>query len=301
MLIGRGLYNAAPFAWVNGLVDDARVYNRVLTAAEIATISAYPTGVAATSGSATATVTWSAFPSAASYNLYRATTAGTEGGTPYKTGLASASYTDTSLTNGTTYYYKVAAVTASGESAHSDEVNTMPNAPPAAPTALAAVPGNTRATLSWTAATGGGTITYTVLRSTTSGSGYTAVTGGAVLSGTSFTDPTGGTALTNGTVYYYVVTATNNGGTSANSNQASVTPAVPALVLTKRITAINGVPITGFVSDDTGNDANAYWPAPTPTGPPRPAPTCAARRRPQQDPAAPWNTRSTSSPSAPAA
>ncbi len=262
-LVGRGLYSAAPFAWVNGRIDDARVYNRVLTAAEIATISAYPTGAAAASGNANATVTWSAFPSAASYNLYRATTPGTEGGTPYQTGLASASYTDTGLTNGTTYYYKVAAVTASGESAHSDEVSTMPNAPPAAPTALAAVPGNTRATLSWTAATGGGTITYTVLRSTTSGSGYTAVTGGTGLSGTSFTDPTGGAALSNGTVYYYIVTATNNGGTSANSNQASVTPAMPALLLTKRITAINGVPLTGFVSDGTGNDANAYWPAPS--------------------------------------
>ena len=61
------------------------------------------------------------------------------------------------------------------------------------------------------------------------------------------------------------MTAANNGGTSANSNQASVTPAVPALILTKRITAINGVPITGFVSDGVGNDANAYWPAPSST------------------------------------
>ena len=189
-VIGRGKYSGNPTDWATGLIDDARVYNRVLTAAEIATISAYPTGAAATSGNAAATVSWSAFPSAASYNLYRATTPGTEGGTVYQTGLASASYTDNSLTNGTTYYYKVSAVTASGESAQSDEVSTVPNAPPAAPTALTAVPGNTRATFSWTASTGGGTITYTVLRSTTNGSGYTAVTGGTGLSGTSFTDPT---------------------------------------------------------------------------------------------------------------
>jgi cellulose 1,4-beta-cellobiosidase len=57
-----------------------------------------------------------------------------------------------------------------------------------------------------------------VLRSTVSGSGYASVATG--VSTTSYTN----TGLTNGTTYYFVVTATNSGGTSGNSNQASATP-----------------------------------------------------------------------------
>ena len=56
-----------------------------------------------------------------------------------------------------------------------------------------------------------------MLRSTTTGSGYSAVSGGSGLSGTTFTD----SGLTRGTAYYYVVQATNSGGTSGNSNEAA--------------------------------------------------------------------------------
>ena len=171
MLIGRGLYSAAPFAWATGLIDDARVYNRVLTAAEIATISAYPTGVTTTEASPTsASLTWSAFPSATSYNLYRSTSAGTEGGTAYQTGLASPSYTDTGLTAGTSYYYKVAAVTASGESAHSNEAALTPVA---APTGVTATPGSAQVALAWTASAGA--TSYSVRRAATPGGPYTQV------------------------------------------------------------------------------------------------------------------------------
>ena len=258
--IGRSFTGGTPTDWVNGLVDGVRLYNRLLTASEIATISAYPIGVSASASGTTATVSWSAFTNATSYNLYRSTTAGTEGGTPYRTGLTGTSYSDTSLSAGTNYYYKLSAVTADGESAHSDEAAAV-NAVPAAPTSLMAVPGNGSAALSWTASTGGGTLTYTVLRSTTNGSGYAAVSGGSGLSGTTFTDST----ASNTTTYYYVVQASNNGGTSGNSNQATVTPNPPTLLLVTRITAINGVPVTGFVTDGSGRDTNAYWPSPSST------------------------------------
>jgi fibronectin type 3 domain-containing protein len=56
-----------------------------------------------------------------------------------------------------------------------------------------------------------------VKRSTTSGSGYTTV---QTVTTASATD----TGLTNGTTYYYVVTAVNSSGESGNSNQASATP-----------------------------------------------------------------------------
>jgi Subtilase family/Fibronectin type III domain len=88
---------------------------------------------------------------------------------------------------------------------------------PAAPTNLAATAGNAQVSLTWTASAGA--TSYTVRRSTTSGSGY--VTVASNLTTTSYLN----TGLTNGTQYYFVVTATNTAGTSGNSNQASATPA----------------------------------------------------------------------------
>src|SRR3989338_1482826 len=88
--------------------------------------------------------------------------------------------------------------------------------PPSSPTNLTGTAGNTTASLSWSASSGA--TSYTVKRSTTNGGPYTAVATG--LTGTSHAD----TGLTNGTTYYYVVSAVNADGESANSAQASVTP-----------------------------------------------------------------------------
>ncbi|MGB9587293.1 MAG: malectin domain-containing carbohydrate-binding protein, partial [Armatimonadota bacterium] len=87
---------------------------------------------------------------------------------------------------------------------------------PAVPTNLVATAGNQQVTLSWTGsqyASG-----YNIKRSTTNGGPYNTIRTG--VTGTSFTD----TGLTNGTTYYYVVSAVNETGESANSNQASATP-----------------------------------------------------------------------------
>src|SRR6185436_15252420 len=76
----------------------------------------------------------------------------------------------------------------------------------------------------WTAASGG--TAYRVHRATASGGPYTTVA--TNLPGTSFTD----TGLTNGTAYYYVVTATNGAGEGPSSNEASATPVAPPTVVT---------------------------------------------------------------------
>ncbi len=149
----------------------------------------------------------------------------TTSGGPYTT-VASptgTSYTDTGLTNGTTYYYVVAAVDLAGTGPNSSQASARPTSPvPAAPTGLAATPYNSEVDLIWTASAGA--TSYNVLRSTTSGGPYTAVA--TAIATASYID----TGLTNGTGYYYVVSATNSAGTSGNSAQVSATPVATPIV-----------------------------------------------------------------------
>jgi fibronectin type 3 domain-containing protein len=177
---------------------------------------AAPTGLAAAAASSQVTLSWNASASATSYKVKRSTTTGG----PYTTvnSPAVTNFTDTGLTNGTKYYYVVSAVNAGGEGPDSAEVNATPLlSAPAAPTGLTAAAGNAQVTLSWTASAGA--TSYRVKRSTTSGGPYS--TAVASPSATNYTD----TTVTNGTPYFYVVTAVNAGGESGNSNQATATPA----------------------------------------------------------------------------
>jgi hypothetical protein len=87
---------------------------------------------------------------------------------------------------------------------------------PPTPTGLTATAGNAQVMLVWTASTGA--TSYYMKRSTTTGGPYTQI---ATQTATSYTD----TGLTNGTKYYYVVSAYNSAGQSANSTEVSVTPA----------------------------------------------------------------------------
>jgi len=89
---------------------------------------------------------------------------------------------------------------------------------PAAPTGLAATPGNGQVTLNWNASSGA--TTYYVKRSTTAG----AETQIATPTSTSYTD----SGLTNGTKYFYVVSAYNSYGQSPNSAEVNATPTAPA-------------------------------------------------------------------------
>jgi fibronectin type 3 domain-containing protein len=177
-----------------------------------------PTGLTATAGNTQVSLSWSASSGATSYNVYRGTTAGGERSTAIATGITTATYTNTGLTNGTAYYYKVAAVNSSGTSGYSNEASATPVvAVPAAPTGLNATAGNTQISLGWTASSGA--TSYNVYRGTSAGgeSGTAIATG---ITTTSYTN----TGLTNGTAYYFKVAAVNASGTSGYSNEASATP-----------------------------------------------------------------------------
>lgn len=91
---------------------------------------------------------------------------------------------------------------------------------PAAPTGLLATAGNAEVSLTWSASSGASG--YYVQRATVSGGPYVQI---AVPSANNYNN----SGLTNGTTYYYVVSAFNSDGQSANSAQASATPAAPSL------------------------------------------------------------------------
>ena len=108
-----------------------------------------------------------------------------------------------------------------------------PAVTPAAPAAFLAAASENAVALRWQPSFGA--TSYNVLRSTTSGSGYTTIATGITAS--NYTDKT----VTNGTTYYYVVTAINSAGTSVNSPEDSATPIRPMVNLAFGGTASSSV------------------------------------------------------------
>ena len=200
---------------------------------------ASPTGVQATAGNAQVSLTWSASSGATSYHIKRATT----NGGPYTqiSAPTTTNFIDTGLVNGTAYYYVVSALNAAGESANSAQTNATPVAPanpPATPAGLQATAGNALVNLSWTASSGA--TSYHVKRATTSGGPYTQI--GAPIT-TSYSDA----GLTNGTTYYYVVSALNAVGESGNSPQTPATPANATPDVTITIDPTKTHPISPYI------------------------------------------------------
>jgi hypothetical protein len=175
-----------------------------------------PTGLAAAVNCGQVTLTWTASSGATNYNIYRAAT----NGGPYATitNTASTSYTDTSVLNGTSYYYVVSAVGAGGEGPYSAQATATP-VPPPAPTIMTAVANYGLVALTWSTVACPG-VTYIVKRSTSSGGPYTIL---ANTGSTSYSD----TNVLNGTTYDYVVSAVTTGGEGPNSAQVSATPPLP--------------------------------------------------------------------------
>jgi cellulose 1,4-beta-cellobiosidase len=90
---------------------------------------------------------------------------------------------------------------------------------PAVPIGLKALGKDSNVVLVWKASTGA--TSYHIKRSTTSGGPYTTVATGTCLCATN-------TGVTNGTTYYYVVSAVNTAGESVNSAQVSAKPVAAA-------------------------------------------------------------------------
>jgi fibronectin type 3 domain-containing protein len=120
--LGKSQFGPDPY--LDGSLDDFRIYNRALTAGEIAlfqTPLGAPTGLAATPGNAQVQLTWDNEADATSYTLSRS---GNSGG-PFTAiaQLSGTNFTDTNVVNGGTYYYVVRAANLTGESSDSMPVS----------------------------------------------------------------------------------------------------------------------------------------------------------------------------------
>ena len=211
-------------------------------------LPAAATSVSAVAGNAQVSLSWTAAPGVSSYHVRRATVAGG----PYLTvasGVTASTYTDTSVTNGTTYYYVVTSVSDIAGT-NSAEVTASPNLPaPPAPLNLVASGKDGSVDLAWSAASGA--TSYTIRRSTNSGGPYTDVSAG-VVTATSYSDA----SVTNGTTYYYVVAAANGTSVGANSNQASATPNGNALEAWRQANFGSGATNSGNAADTADADGD---------------------------------------------
>ena len=160
------------------------------------------TDLAAANGGMSIVLTWTAAFGATGYDIVRAGTRIATSATP--------GYTD-AVGPGTTHSYVVQATNAGGTGASSNpaQATTVPEAP----TGLTAS-GGTAISLSWLAPAGA--TGYVVRRGTTANGPYGTIAG--TPSTPSFLDSNG---LAPSTRYYYVVAATNAGGTGPDGGEAS--------------------------------------------------------------------------------
>jgi fibronectin type 3 domain-containing protein len=136
--------------FLNGAIDDVRLYDHILTTNEIAALiapPAAPTNLAATIGDANVALSWSAPATAANYFVKRSTTSGSSF-TSIATN-ASLTFTNAGLANGTLYYFVVSAVNAFGEGTNSAQVSARPTS--SAPVAISATNASGELRISWPA------------------------------------------------------------------------------------------------------------------------------------------------------
>ncbi len=216
-----------------GTMDDVRIYDRALSAAEITALMGQgldgtppsaPTSLLTSVVGQTVNLWWqpAADPESgiSQYRVYRGTTSG---GAKSALGFvpgANLSASDSTGAASTTYYYEVTAVNGVGlEGNPSNEASALTgDVPPAAPTGLVATVSNDDVSLDWADNGEQDLAGYRVFRGTTPGGPYAAI-GPALIGPSAYAD----LDLQPGT-YYYVVSAVDAGGfESARSSQVSAT------------------------------------------------------------------------------
>jgi len=104
--------------------DSERSYNDFT---DTATTLSAPENFSITAGVNKVTLDWDTVSRASSYMVYWGTSTGISSSSIAITSISTDNYTHSSLTNGTTYYYKVATVNSSGIGTLSSEANATPS------------------------------------------------------------------------------------------------------------------------------------------------------------------------------
>ena len=204
-------------------------------------------------------LSWVPGGGATSYVLRRAATSGG----PY-TILAAPTvptYSDTGLTNGSTYYYVVTAMNAIGESVLSEETSAAPETAPAAPGSLVATAASlSQINLTWTN-NATNAIGFKIERKTGASGAYSEIKRLAGTGVLSFSDTGAGT----GTLFYYRLRAFNGSGVdSPYSNEASATSLGGVTIFVNfqpaSATVVPGYMVDGgLVYADRGNGYSYGW------------------------------------------
>lgn len=267
--IPNALANPYPFPAAPGTVyffavTAVSAYGESALSTQVASSApAAPTAVSVAPGNGRATVTWTEAQGATSYNLYYSTDPLSDANklsdpnVTKVTGVTSPSL-QTGLSNGSSYNFLVTAVNSAGESA--GMAPALGSSTLTTPSGVSAAPGDSSATISWQPVAGADF--YNLYWSTSPGvipgaSGSTMIPNIIATSAQQ-------SGLSNGTAYYYVVTAVVNGVESAASAQVSAKPAgasaslpaAPAGVSAlagSGLATISWQPVAGAVS------YNVYW------------------------------------------
>ena len=225
------------------------------------TVPAAPVSLSATGGVSSITLSWSA-PSngGSSITGYVVLKSSSSGGTySVVASPTSPGFTDTGLSSGAIWYYKVQAVNGIGTGPAAGPATNGAASVPGAPTGVSGSPGNGSVTVSWTAPsdTGGSAIT-----------GYTVTSSGSQTCSSS-SSPCTVTGLSNGVPYTFTVTATNGAGTgSPSSASSSVTPrTVPGQPGTPTAVAGNGsAQVSWTAAAENGSTITGYTVTGSPGG-----------------------------------
>lgn len=130
--VQTGLANATTYYYVvtavNAAGESAPSVQVSATTATIPTVPAAPTGLAATGGVNSVSISWNAVTGATSYNLYYATTTGVTPATGTLIAGVTSPYLQKFLAANTTYFYVVTAVNGSGASLPSAQASAITSA-----------------------------------------------------------------------------------------------------------------------------------------------------------------------------